>query len=535
MNGQGDGGDAPSLLPWQDVSSLDEVKSAMRALDLGLLRWAVRSLPPEEVLAPDAVAVAASDFQLKADLGRLGESLADQGRLDDRLARELHPMVVSVLLAPDGGPEPLIASYLIKDPELPPNTLAMIAAAAAEPGLKAEALCRLFEDLDADVDVSLLINVLRITPGGGVDEALLGARPRTVVGFETQMALVAERFDRTRWIPHLESFLDMAEAWAAVMRAELPGQPGRPFTIVELLYGVARTWADQEHWRASGIASLAQLAVAPNAEAIARAVFEASSIADWALLEQVIDSAIWVDESISPDDAEHFLASLMPTVGRLRARGDDSRAEAVADLAEACAAAVNAPPTQRSLELLAEIREALAGAPQVDGIRDVVALQSMYQAVWGYGTSVADVHDVLPRVPAAEVLRVASRLGSARRQGPLCLLLLADLAIEFGDLARARDIVEQASQTYPDHSTVLEAQRKLASHTGDDLQTDKALDELARLWASGRDGAGVHAQMRVLEELHDSRGGRLAAMHARQLLQDPRFRDFHQRLEQLEE
>lgn len=516
------------------MSSLDEVKSAIRALDLGRLRWAVRSLPPEEVLAPDAVAVAASDFQLKADLGRLGESLADQGRLDDRLARKLDPMVVSVLLAPHGGPEPLIATYLIKDPELPPNTLAMIAA-AAEPGLKAEALYRLFEDLDAHVDVNLLINVLRTTPSGGIDEALLAARPRTVVGCETQMALVAERFDHTRWIPHLESFLDMAEAWAAVMRAELPGQPGRPFTIVELLYGVARTWADQEHWRASGIASLAQLAVAPNAEAIARAVFEASSIADWALLEQVIDSATWVDESIAPDDAEHFLMSLMPTVGRLRARGDDSRAEAVADLAEACAAAVNAPPTQRSLELLAEIREALAGSPQVDGIRDVVALQSMYQAVWGYGTSAADVHDVMPRVPAAEVLRVASRLGSARRQGPLCLLLLADLAIEFGDLARARDVVEQASQAYPDHSTVLEAQRKLASHTGDDLQTDKALDELARLWASGRDGAGVHAQMRVLEELHDSRGGRLAAMHARQLLQDPRFRDFHQRLEQLQE
>lgn len=533
MSRQGDGGDAPSLLPGQDVSSLDEVKSAIRALDLARLRWAVRSLPPEEVLAPDAVAVAASDFQLKADLGRLGELLADQGRLHDRLARELHPMVVSVLLAPEGGPQPLIASYLVKDPELPPDILAMIAA-VAEPGLKAEALCRLFDDLDADVDVNLLINVLRTAPSGDVDEALLAARPRTIVGCEVQMALVAERLDRTRWIPHLESFLDVAEAWAAVMRAELPGQPGRPFTVVELLFGVARTWADQEHWRASGVASLAQLAVAPNAEAIARAVFEASSIADWALLKQVVDSAIWVDESIAPDDAEHFLMSLMPTVERLRARGDDSHAKAVADLAEACAAAVNGPPTQRSLELLDEIREALARAPQVDGIRDVFALQSMYQAVWGYGTSAADVHDVKPRVPAAEVLRLASQLGSARRQGPLCLLLLADLAIEFGDLARARDIVEQASQAYPDHSTVLEAQRKLASHTGDDLQADKALDELAQLWASERDSAGVHAQMRVLEELHDSRGGRLAAMRARQLLQDPRFRDFHQRLEQLQ-
>lgn len=533
MNGQGDGNDALSLLPEHEASSLDEVKAAIRALDLGRLRWAVRSLPPEEVLAPDAVAVAASDFQLKADLGRLGESLADQGRLDDRLARELDPMVVSVLLAPHGGPEPLIASYLVKDPELPPNTLAMIAG-AVEPGLKVEALCRLFDDLGADVDINLLINVLRTAPGGDVDEALLAARPQTAVGCEVQMALVAERLDRTRWIPHLESFLDMAKAWAAVMRAELPGQAGRPFTIVELLYGLARTWVDQEHWRASAIASLAQLAVAPNAEALGRAVFEASSIADWPLLQQVVDAAIWVDESIAPDDAENFLMSVMPTVARLRARGDDRRADAVADLAEACAETVDGPLTQRSLELLGEIREAMTGSPQVDGIRDVFAQESIYRAVWGYSQFAADVHDVMPRVPAAEVLRVASRLGSARRQGPLCLLLLSDLAIEFGDLARARDIVEQASQAYPDHSTVLEAQRKLASHTGDVLQTDKALDALARLWAAERDGAGVLAQIRVLEELYDTRGRRLAEMRARQLLDDPRFREFYQRLEQLQ-
>ena len=83
------------------------MKAAIRVLDLGRLRWAVRSLPPEDVLAPDAVAVAATDFQLKADLGRLGESLADQRLLDDRLARGLDQMVIAALLAPRGRPEPL--------------------------------------------------------------------------------------------------------------------------------------------------------------------------------------------------------------------------------------------------------------------------------------------------------------------------------------------------------------------------------------------------------------------------------------------
>jgi hypothetical protein len=532
VNGQGGGSDGSSLLRELEASSLDEVRAAIRALDLGRLRWAVRSLPPDEVVAPDAVAVATSDFQLKAELRRLGESLADQGRLNDRLASQLDPMVVSVLLAPHGGPEPLIASYLVKDPELPPNTLAMIAG-ALEPRLKVEALRRLFDDLDADVDINLLINVLRGAPSGDVDEALLAARPRTVVGCEVQMALTAERLDRSRWIPHLESFLDLTEAWTAVMRAELPGQPGRQFTIVELLYGLARTWVDQEHWRASGVASLAQLTVAPNAEALGRAVFEASTIADWPLLQQVVDAAVWVEESIAPEDAENFFFFVTPTVARLRAHGDDSRANAVADLAEACAEAADGPLTQRSLELLGEMREATTGPPQVDGIRDVFAQETIYRAVWGYSQFGGDVHDVMPRVPAAEVLRVASQLGSARRQGPLCLLLLADLATEFGDLDRARDIVEQASQAYPDHSTVLAAQRKLASHTGDVLQADKALDALARLWAEERDGAGVHAQMGVLEELHATRGRRLAEMRAGQLLGDPRFHQFSHRLKQL--
>ncbi|MEU9978915.1 hypothetical protein [Streptomyces sp. NPDC051014] len=506
--------------------------AAIRAWDLGRLRWAVRSLPPRDTLAPEAIVVAATDVQLKAGLGRLSESLADQGHLDDLLARTRDPTVISVLLAPHGGPEALIGASIIDDPELPPDLLALIAGSVL-PDLKTRALCRLLGHLDADVNVGLLVQALRSTPAGDVDDALLAARPGTVPGCEIHMALMADRLDRLSWIPHMESFLDVVTCWAAAMPTPPPDQIGTPLTMAEFLEGLTRSWFDQEHLRASAVASFAQLIVAPRAETLARSVFLASSLTDWPLLEQVIDSAAPVEESVTADIAEYFLTSVMPTVDRLRARGDESRAIILADLAETCARAVDGPMTQPSLDILAGLRESLTGPPRIDGVRELLAESSLFRAVWGYSQFPEDMYDVGPRVAAAEVLHVASYMGSTRRQGPLSMLLLADLAIEFGDLSRARDFVEEATELYPEHSTVLQAQRKLASHTGDVLAGDRALDELARLWASGRDRAGVHAQLKVLEELRGSRGERLARMRAGQLLGDPRFRGFRDRLEHL--
>ncbi|MGC4795623.1 hypothetical protein ACLQ3H_16055 [Micromonospora saelicesensis] len=533
MSDAGGGDDLRRPLGLFEPSSLDEVKAAIEGLDLARMRWAVRSLPLEDALTcTTAVMAAASDPQLRADLGRLGEMLADQRFLDGRLARRADSLMITMLLSPHGGPGELIATQLIEDPDLPLHQLILAAASLTNPALKAGVARRLIAGLDTELDLNLLIGVLAAAPERDVNDALLAARPRTALGCEQLLVLLARQLDRTQWLPHRESFVDLVEACAAVMRTAGDDAIPEASTVV-LLRGIARSWAKQGRWRAAGVASSVQLLVAPDAEALGRAVSEASSIADWPLLERVIDGAWWAEDQIDSEDAEVFLTSVTPTVGRLRARGDRARAETVVELAEACAAAVIGPLSARSLELLERMRTTLAEPPRMYGMRDFVAYDAVLYAVWGHTHFGGRSHDITPRSPAAQVLRIATKAGSRRRQGPLALLLLADLAIEFGDLRWARDLVEQTHRTYPRHSTVLAAQRKLAAHTRDSLRMDKLLDEMARLWNAGQDDAGFRAQVSTLQQMHGTRGWRLAEMRARQLLQDPRAAEFRDKLERL--
>ena len=523
------GGPAPSDDP---APQPNRVQSALAGDDLAEFRWAVRTLPLGEALTATSLLMASQDPLLKPDAGRLCIELADSGQLDATLTDRYDDLVFTVLLASQDGPAGLLAHHLADNPGLAPETMPLVAAAVPEPKQRLHALRRALGDLDVDDRTGLLRSLCNGEPARDLDDAILEARPATARGCDRHIRLVADRVCATQWIPDPERFLRLAEAWAPLsleerVGAEFPGSETTAF-----LRGLARTWSKQGQYRASAVAAIAQITVAPDAEAVGRAIFEAGAMTDLPLLAQAVDAAVWVEETVDPRTAGRFVEEVSIGVDRLRSAGDRRRAGLVAGLAEAAVGASTGPLPGRAARLLDKIRHGASEDPAPGGLNDLVAENEIRYAIWGW--SAVDTHDTGPRVPAAQVLRLAWDAGGTKAWGPLSLLQVADLAIEFGDLRLARGTLDYVIGRYPRHSPVVFAGIKIAAHVRDDRVANELLDQLARLWNPDADESHPRAQVVVLEQLADLWvGSRLARLRAGALLGDPRFAAFRGALEEI--
>lgn len=544
----------PPALPQPDAptdSLIAYVNDALSAGDWAPLRWLITQLPLEVLLDPEAEFVQAflnHDPTLVDHLGVLSDEYADELFEDVERSTPVS-LFWNALLLQEKRAGGVLGTLLLEQQGLNYEDLTRGALATPSEKHRVQATRRLFADLDrASASPDDFAELTAFFPNPkDIGELLLASRPRTPLGGRLQVELIARLVQTTRWLPRIPALLDTVAASLAVAEAHedwssLP-VGGR---LAMFLRGSSFDYLDREMGRATAVFCLAHMQVDPHPSPMGQAIFEAARVMDGALLAEIVESARWWGESVSPDLADNFHLCISLGLRYLYSHGDHAHLSALIELGDACLRDLTGPPLQHSLDYVA-LRESFAAERLLLPLAtayEIASARFLVAAIWGTANSEDLATNFLAHVSLMPcprgvclapqyVLLYAERASFERHVGPYPVLLLVDMALESGNLREARSLLARVRKAYPRHSDVFDWGGKLATHTWNLPVVAQELAGLRELWASGTDEATPHAQVGLLQRMAKSDDRDLAMDRARSVLEDPRFAPWIEELEAL--
>jgi hypothetical protein len=535
-----------------DGEIVSSVIDALECGDWASMRHLVSNTALEIITASDGLsALMTHDRVLRRRLADASHEAADwfeQLRTGMRLP-ELGWMLV--MGNPEAGSRRTAACLLRDHMLLPPDLVGTTAALLADSTYQAKVIVDLVGRLDELDGMSVgnlqtLMQHQRHTETIGA--ALLKARPTTRNAAHLLLELLFLYVDGQRWHadPHevldlmrwFQSTAERDEDWSAIPHSR---------RLIALLDGAAVQYVERDMSRPAALLSLCRLLLEPELDAIARGVFESTRVSDWPLLFAVLDASAWTERPVESEQADFFHGSIYSAIGQLMHRADKRPLQQLLALGDSCYRSIEGSPGQHSADY-ARIRGEIADGTftgSSDSVYEAVSGQFMTAALLGSDSPdtlrTPLVDDAEPRFDGArwqldsqDVLRYAHVASFERGRGPTAILMVVDCAIESGDLAYARGVMEDVLRFYPENSMVYEWQHKIAGHTSNEPKALEAIDNIRRLWRDDVDTATPIAQVEVMERMWDVKSlrfdirGRAAAV-----LDLPGFEGVQDRLERL--